>query len=77
MYINPGTTGAINNNVVYNTKGGFLVDGATTTFLGNSWGVPANEFDIVLLVGTTTGPPYDNLAVLSATNNNATISDQR
>jgi hypothetical protein len=77
MYINPNTTGAINNNVVYNTKGGFLVDGAFTTFLGNSWGVPANEFDIVLLAGTTMGPPYDNLAALSAANNNATISDQR
>lgn len=77
MYINPNTTGAINNNVVYNTKGGFLVDRAFTTFVGNSWGTPANEFDIVLLVGTTTGPPYDNLPALSAANNNATISDQR
>jgi len=77
MYINPNTTGAINNNVVYNTKGGFLVDRAITTFLGNSWGVPANEFDIVLLVGTTAGVPYNNLPALSAANNNATISDQR
>ena len=77
MYINPDTTGAINGNVVYNTKGGFLVDRAFTTFEGNSWGTPPNEFDIVLLEGTTTGPPYDNLAQLSADNNNATISDQR
>lgn len=77
MYINPNTTGAINDNVVYNTKGGFLVDGAFTTFSGNSWGTPPNEFDIVLLAGTTFGPPYDNLAALSAENNNATISDQR
>jgi len=77
MYINPGTTGAINNNVVYNTKGGFLVDGALTTFFGNSWGTPPNEFDIVLLAGTTMGPPYDNLAQLSQDNDNATISDQR
>lgn len=77
IYINPNVTGAINNNIVYNTKGGFLVDRAFTTFLGNSWGNPANEFDIVLLAGTTTGPPYDNLALLSATNNNATIADQR
>jgi hypothetical protein len=77
MYINPNVTGPINNNVVYNTKGGFLVDGAFTTFLGNSWGTPPNEFDIVLLAGTTFGPPYDNLALLSALNNNATISDQR
>ncbi|MCL9970916.1 hypothetical protein MX569_09985 [Anoxybacillus kestanbolensis] len=77
MYINPNVTGPINNNVVYNTKGGFLVDGAFTTFLGNSWGTPPNEFDIVLLFGTTFGSPYDNLAQLSALNNNATISDQR
>lgn len=77
MYINPDTTGAINNNVVYNTKGGFLVDRAFTTFFGNSWGTPPNEVDIALLEGTTTGPPYDNLAQLSADNNNATISDQR
>jgi len=77
MYINPSTTGAINNNVVYNTKGGFLVDGAFTTFEGNSWGTPPNEFDIVLLLGTTMGPPYDNLAQLAADNDNANISDQR
>lgn len=77
IYINPNVTGEINNNVVYNTKGGFLVDRAFTTFVGNSWGIPMNEFDIVLLAGTTTGPPYDNLVALSAANNNATISDQR
>jgi hypothetical protein len=69
MYINPNTTGAINNNVVYNTKGGgFLVERAFTTFIGNSWGTPINEFDIVLLAGTTMGPPYDNLTALSAAN---------
>lgn len=77
MYINPNGTGAINNNIVYNTKGGFIVDQAFTTFLGNSWGIPPNEFDIVLLAGTTAGPPYDDLSELSAENNNATISDQR
>ena len=77
IYINPNVTGEINNNVVYNTKGGFLVDRAFTTFVGNSWGIPMNEFDIVLFAGTTTGPPYDNLQALSAANNNATISDQR
>jgi hypothetical protein len=55
------------------TKGGFLVARAFTTFTGNSWGIPANESDIVVLAGTTTGPPYDNLAALSAANNGATI----
>lgn len=53
------------------------MDGALTTFFGNSWGTPPNEFDIVLLAGTTMGPPYDNLAQLSQDNDNATISDQR
>lgn len=77
MYINPNTTGAINDNVVYNTKGGFLVDRAFTTFNGNSWGIPPNEFDIVLFAGTTTGPPYDNIPALQAANNSATVSDQR
>ncbi|MGE5613984.1 MAG: DNRLRE domain-containing protein [Bacillota bacterium] len=77
MYINPGTTGAINNNVVYNTKGGFLVDRAFTTFMGNSWGDPPNEFDIALLAGTTFGPPYDDLDQLAEDNDNANISDQR
>ncbi|HHW48206.1 MAG TPA: DNRLRE domain-containing protein [Clostridiaceae bacterium] len=77
MYINPDTTGAINNNVVYNTKGGFLVDRAFTTFFGNSWGTPPNEVDIALLPGTTMGPPYEDIDQLSAENNNANISDQR
>ncbi|WP_313891856.1 hypothetical protein [Psychrobacillus sp.] len=77
IYINPNVTGAINNNIVYNTKGAFLVDGAFTTFVGNSWGIPANEVDIVLLDGTTMGSPYDDLTALSVANNNASISDQR
>jgi len=80
-YINPGTTGEINNNVVYNTKDGFLVDRALVTFQGNTWGMPPdeppNQFDIVLLNGTTWGPPYDDLATLSAENGNANINDQR
>jgi hypothetical protein len=78
MYINPNTTGDLLNNVVYNTKGGFLIEGAIFNITGNSWGIPANEFDIVLLPGTTFGPPYGNPpTALSTNNNNATISDQR
>lgn len=81
MYINPGTTGAINNNVIYNTKGGILIDRAFTTISGNSWGTPPddtpNEFDIVLLEGTTFEWPYDDIPALKAANNNANISDQR
>jgi len=75
--IHPNTTGAIKNNVVYNTAAGFLVDSASTTFEGNSWGTPQNLTDITLLAGTTYDPPYDNLTDLSAANDNATISDQR
>ena len=77
LYINPNVTGNIYNNVVYNTKGAFLVDRAFTTFVGNSWGTPMNEYDIALFAGTTTGPPFDDLQALSAANNNAIIFDQR
>jgi hypothetical protein len=83
MYLNPGTNGQVLDNVIFNTRGGILVEGneptQPTTFLiqGNSWGTPANFFDIVLLLGTNCGPPYDPLANLSANNDNALISDQR
>ena len=76
-YLNPNSTGSVENNVVYNTKDGFLVDNATFTFTGNSWGVPPNGFDITLLAGTTYGAPYDDLAALSTANDNASINDQR
>ncbi len=75
-YLNPGTTGNIINNVVYNTRG-FVVDRAVFIFSGNSWGNPENAVDIALLTGTQTGPPYDPLTELSESNSNATISDQR
>lgn len=57
-YLNPGSTGTIIQNVVYNTRG-FVVDGATFLFSGNSWGLPANAVDIALLAGTPSGAPYD------------------
>jgi hypothetical protein len=77
MYMNPNTTGNIVNNVVYFTKGGFLVDRAVVTLSDNSWGLPINEFDIVLLVGTISGAPYDPTSLLITYNNGASISDQR
>lgn len=77
LYINSNVTGMIAENVIYTTQGSILIDGALIVIEGNSWGIPSNEFDIVLLAGTTTGPPYDNVTLLSTTNNNATISDQR
>ncbi|WCK56778.1 right-handed parallel beta-helix repeat-containing protein [Aneurinibacillus sp. Ricciae_BoGa-3] len=78
MYLNPGTNGNITNNVVFNTKGGFLVDNASFVLQGNSWDNPANEFDIVLFASTPCNSPlYDPTTTLSANNNGATISDQR
>lgn len=77
LYINSNVTGMIAENVIYNTKNTILIDGALIVIEGNSWSIPSNEFDIVLLAGTTTGPPYDNVTLLSTTNSNATISDQR
>jgi hypothetical protein len=77
MYLNPGTTGNIISNVVYYTKGGFLVDQAIFVLSANSWGLPINEVDIALFLGTTTGAPYDPIVTLSLYNNGANISDQR
>ena len=75
-YLNPGSTGTIMNNVVYNTRG-YVVDQAIFLFSGNSWGLPANAVDIALLSGTTSGTPYDPLSALEESNSSATISDQR
>lgn len=75
-YLNPGSTGTIMNNVVYNTRG-YVVDGALFQFSGNSWGIPQNAVDIALLSGTTSGAPYDPLSALEASNSDATVSDQR
>ncbi|KRE90548.1 hypothetical protein ASG89_08035 [Paenibacillus sp. Soil766] len=75
-YLNPNSTGQIINNVVYNTRG-FVVDQAIFVFSGNSWGIPTNAVDIALLPGTLVGTPYDPLTVLSSSNSNASVSDQR
>ena len=75
-YLNPGSTGTIMDNVAYNTRG-YVVDGATFVFSGNSWGLPANAVDIALLSGTVSGAPYDPPSALESSNSDATISDQR
>ena len=49
-YLNPGSTGMILYNVVYNTRG-YVVDQATFLFSGNSWGLPANAVDILHRLG--------------------------
>ena len=77
LYVNPNVNGMITENTIYNTKGGILIDGAFIVIEGNQWGIPPNEFDIVLLAGSTTGVPYENVTLLSTNNNGATISDQR
>ena len=75
-YLNPNSTGTIMDNVVYNTRG-YVVDRAIFLFSGNSWGIPENAVDIALLVGTTTGAPYDPLSALEASNSSANISNHR
>ena len=75
-YLNPGSTGTIMYNVVYNTRG-YVVDQAIFLFSGNSWGIPENAVDIALLSGTVSGAPYDPLSALEASNSSATVSDQR
>lgn len=75
-YLNPGSTGTILYNVVYNTRG-YVVDRAIFLFSGNSWGLPANAVDLALLAGTISGAPYDPLSALQASNSSASISDQR
>ena len=75
-YLNPGSTGTIINNVVYNTRG-YVVDQGVFLFSGNSWGLPANAVDIALLTGTPKGAPYDPLSSLESSNSSASISDQR
>ena len=75
-YLNPGSTGTIMYNVVYNTLG-YVVDQAIFLFSGNSWGIPENAVDIALLSGTVSGAPYDPLSALEASNSSATVSDQR
>ena len=75
-YLNPGSTGIIMDNVVFNTRG-YVVDRANFLFSGNSWGISENAVDIALLSGTQTGAPYDPLSALEASNSSATISDQR
>lgn len=76
-YLNSGTSGHIINNVVYNTRG-FVVDGASFVFSGNSWGIPENAVDIALLPSVPLNSPYyDPISALKASNSNANVEDQR
>lgn len=75
-YFNPNSSGYVTHNVVFNTRG-WVVDGATMQFSGNSWGETENAVDIALLSGTTSGVPYSSVTDLQNNNSVATISDQR
>jgi hypothetical protein len=74
-YVNPGTVGTITNNVVSRTKG-WVVDGATLAFSGNTWGPPQNESADIALLASCTSLQYPNLLALSSNNGDAYISGQ-
>ncbi|MGE5315232.1 MAG: right-handed parallel beta-helix repeat-containing protein [Acidobacteriota bacterium] len=76
-YINKPLSGEIRNNITYGTKG-WVVDGGTPTFTGNSWGTgaQANMFDIAILASTPT-TAYTDIVAMSNANNGAVIEDQR
>lgn len=75
-YFNPQSAGKVIFNSVFATRG-YVVDGASVLFSGNSWGIPENAVDIALLAGTPSGAPYDPTTALSEYNSQANISDQR
>lgn len=77
IYVNPKVTGMINRNFIKNSTDGLVVDRALIVIDGISLGRPPNMNDIVLLAGTTPGPPYEKLTVLSKNNDNASILDKR
>jgi len=68
------TTGSIQNNTVYGTRG-WVLAGAAPTFTDNSWGT-GNIFDIVILAGTDVSY-YPDIVTVSAANNDAVVEDQR
>lgn len=74
-----GTTGELNNNMIYNTDTGIYIDGSAMTLTGNSWGSSSglNTYDITLGPSTTSGAPYDSTDALKNVNHGANISDQR
>ena len=76
-YLNPAGTGTISNNVVYKTKGDFLIDNANFTFTGNSTNPSQpSEWGFVVF-GTTAAGRYEDLAALSQANGYMTAWDQR
>ncbi len=75
-YINGPTVGTISSNLVSGTRG-WVIDGASITFTGNSWGpVPQNQGADIALLASCTAVQYPNLLALSSGNGNAYISGQ-
>ncbi|MBP6820549.1 MAG: hypothetical protein KA368_03350, partial [Acidobacteria bacterium] len=74
-YFNPGTVASVLNNNVSGTRG-WVVDGATITFTGNTWGPPANQGADIALLASCNPADYPNLGGLSNANSNAFISGQ-
>ncbi len=76
-YISGVTEGVISGNTTVRTKG-WVVEGGTMDFQGNTWGegANANVYDIALLslIGSSY---YTDVPALSAANANAFIEDQR
>lgn len=71
------TTGLVENNTTYYTKG-WVIDGANFNFQDNHWGVGSlsNVYDIAILAGTPS-VYYPDLIQTSRDNNDAVIEDQR
>jgi hypothetical protein len=74
-YFNPGTVGTVSNNNVSGTRG-WVVDGATINFTGNTWGPPVNQGADIALLASCNPADYSNLVAISTANSNAFISAQ-
>jgi hypothetical protein len=76
-YFSGPTTGTVQNNYVYRTKG-WVLEGGSLAFTGNTWGTgaQANAYDIAILATVGAGP-YPDIVAMSNANNGAVIEDQR
>ena len=83
IVIRYGNTAVINDNVVYDTKGGImnytssLADAAQRTMLGNSWGVTHNQWDIVWNSASYDPSYFDSVIGVSLANAGAYVVDRR
>jgi nitrous oxidase accessory protein NosD len=74
-YISAPTTGSIVANNVSGTRG-WVVEGATLTFSGNTFGPPEDQGADIALLSMCNPADYPDLLALSAANGNAYISGQ-